>query len=84
MVHHPGPPASQNRVLHPERGAQRGAGIPGRRLDVQPLDPGALEQLAVGDAVHGTTAGEAEVDEARPPSERSHQREQPILEHLLE
>src|SRR5439155_1560478 len=47
------------RCMLGERGSERTAGVPGRRLNPNILDRPVVQDLAVGDAVQRDTAGEA-------------------------
>ena len=48
-------------VVGGERRAERAAGVAGRRLDPDALEPAVAQHLAVGHAVERDAAGEAEV-----------------------
>ena len=51
-------------VIGGERGAERAAGVAGRRLDPDALELAVAQDLAVGDAVERDAAGQAQVLDA--------------------
>ena len=61
MAHDEGARLVQDLVPDVKRGADGRAGIVGGRLDVDVAEGRLLENLAVGDAVEGDPAGQAEL-----------------------
>ncbi len=75
---------AEHGVVDPEGRSQGGAGVAGRGLDVNVLDVRPVEELAVGERVHGAAAGQGQARQAGPPLEGAHQGEEALLVDGLE
>ena len=71
-------------VVGGERRAERAAGVAGRRLDPDPLEPAVAQHLAVRHAVERDAAGEAEIFGAGLGRDRAREPQHDFLGHRLD